>query len=582
MNSLRQNNKIKILFTTFILSIAIFSFKKISFYNHEFSLLNKNLRLLLNSNDVIERCQIAEKKLVEKYKNETYQSKWKGQNLDKYQNAIINLIKSPSIAEVKVYLPHIISSFFIFGIDLIIVFFWIGYCGCCCSPKCCCSGKDGVTFCGKMSYIISLTLSAIIVVICVASIILISNNFYSSINSSACALYKFTFHFLEGTKDDYSGLPKWKTLDDFASINDKYDQILENIKKLEIVKGCESDDEDCTTINKYINNINDKNKDFENANKNINNVKDTISPLFDTFENLKDGTLETINEYLNNYIDKYCKLGLNGLFAVLGLFSLLSLLILASYVTCSCLISRIIYHFIWNIQMTLTVIIFLVGMGLNIIGIVGKDSVSIIQYVKSSNNLNSEDPLLLKVDNDSVKYIDTCLNGNGDLTSLLGINNTYFPQFPLKIDEVQNNYDKVKNEESGDSDNQELKNIIKNYEIIIKIYDICENIENEINNPPNNVLGDCQFLGSDINIIIDQIRETLGKKTNLLSYIILGESFISALSVFFGLIVVNQYTGSYKSLSESEDDRRRKERERKIRSELAKRKLDSSDIPIKA
>ena len=464
MNSLRQNNKIKILFTTFILSIAIFSFKKISFYNHEFSLLNKNLRLLLNSNDVIERCQIAEKKLVEKYKNETYQSKWKGQNLDKYQNAIINLIKSPSIAEVKVYLPHIISSFFIFGIDLIIVFFWIGYCGCCCSPKCCCSGKDGVTFCGKMSYIISLTLSAIIVVICVASIILISNNFYSSINSSACALYKFTFHFLEGTKDDYSGLPKWETLDDFASINDKYDQIQQNIGTLKELKGCiQENKEYCETINGYIEKINAKKKDFENANENIQNVKDTISPLFDTFENLKDGTLETINEYLNNYIDKYCKLGLNGLFAVLGLFSLLSLLILASYVTCSCLISRIIYHFIWNIQMTLTVIIFLVGMGLNIIGIVGKDSVSIIQYVKSSNNLNSEDPLLLKVDNDSVKYIDTCLNGNGDLTSLLGINNTYFPQFPLDIDEVQKNYDKVKNEESENNDKQELKNIIKNY-----------------------------------------------------------------------------------------------------------------------
>ena len=233
--------------------------------------------------------------------------------------------------------------------------------------------------------------------------------------------------------------------------------------------------------------------------------------------------------------------------------------------------------------MTLTVIIFLVGMGLNIIGIVGKDSVSIIQYVKSSNNLNSEDPLLLKVDNDSVKYIDTCLNGNGNLTSLLGINNTYFPQFPLKIDEVQNNYNKVKNKNNEKSENdQKLTEIIENYETIIKIYDICENIKNEINNPPNNVLGDCQFLGSDINIIIDQIRETLGKKTNLLSYIILGESFISALSVFFGLIVVNQYTGSYRSLSESEDDRRRKERERKIRSELAKRKLDSSDIPIKA
>ena len=573
MGPLKQNKKIQILVATLIFSITIFSLKKISFQNNTFLQPDKSLRFLLDSKDVIERCQMAEKKFIENYENNTYKnqtdvSELNESDLDGYLKTFIELIKNKSLDNVKGLKDNInrfLLPLILVGVDIVVLFFWIAYCTCTCCPDCCCNGKNGVTCCGKMSYTINLVLSGVIVLTCMACIILVTNTIYASINSFGCSLYKFTFHVLDGTEDNYRSLPEWKNLDDINSIIDKYDQIINKINSLEYINNCNGDD--CKKLNGYIDKIKYSSTKFDVAKNCISEMKEKITPLFDTFEKLKD-SLDKINDILIKYIDKYCKLGLNGLFAIFGVFSLLSLIIIVLYITCSCLINRLIYHLIWNIQMLLSMVIFLVAVGLNIVGILGKDFAKVIRYVKSADNLNSDNPLFLKIDSENVKYVDTCLNGDGDLTNLLGINDNYYPKFPLN----DNEYTEVKNSNSN-------KEVVQ---LITEINENCESINNEINNPPKNILGNCQFAGSDIKIIIDQIIETLGYKMTLLSYFLLGECILTVLATFFGLIIVNQHTSSYSSVQETEDDIRRKERERKIRNELAKRKMDSSDIPIKA
>ena len=60
---------------------------------------------------------------------------------------------------------------------------------------------------------------------------------------------------------------------------------------------------------------------------------------------------------------------------------------------------------------------FLIGSIIALVGRIGDDAMSLVSYILSEENFESEDPLLLEKMGDAKKYLNICLHGNGSLES---------------------------------------------------------------------------------------------------------------------------------------------------------------------
>jgi hypothetical protein len=84
----------------------------------------------------------------------------------------------------------------------------------------------------------------------------------------------------------------------------------------------------------------------------------------------------------------------------------------------------------WNLChiyfMSLFIILigFAVGIGIGFIGNLAKDMTNVIEYITSTENLKSESPNVIGRSNIS-KYLDVCLNGDGNLARELNLTNTF-------------------------------------------------------------------------------------------------------------------------------------------------------------
>ena len=84
----------------------------------------------------------------------------------------------------------------------------------------------------------------------------------------------------------------------------------------------------------------------------------------------------------------------------------------------------------WNLChiyfMSLFIILigFAVGIGIGFIGNLAKDMTNVIEYITSTENLKSESPNVIGRSNIS-KYLDVCLNGDGNLSRELNLTNTF-------------------------------------------------------------------------------------------------------------------------------------------------------------
>lgn len=127
------------------------------------------------------------------------------------------------------------------------------------------------------------------------------------------------------------------------------------------------------------------------------------------------------------------------------------------------IIFKIIIHFLWMTLGILIIVNMLLGSILTILGVVGKDFVSVLHFIVSSENLKSEHPKIFSK-GESLKYINTCMNGNGDLSSAFN-----FDIITLSLNEIislRNNFIMSKNEF------KDLKesNTISLYENYLNIY----------------------------------------------------------------------------------------------------------------
>ena len=64
--------------------------------------------------------------------------------------------------------------------------------------------------------------------------------------------------------------------------------------------------------------------------------------------------------------------------------------------------------------MLLMIITLFLSIVFGLIGLVVHDAKAFIQYIISTNNLYSKDPLLIKVDSNVANLLNTCFNGDGE------------------------------------------------------------------------------------------------------------------------------------------------------------------------
>ena len=196
-------------------------------------------------------------------------------------------------------------------------------------------------------------------------------------------------------------------------MTDEYNQIKVELKEINDIEkkntACNNDnDEFCkyykTTFNEL---LSEDKRDFIEYLK-ISGKK--ISLMSDPINNIKNNTLDDIEEIMQ-YFDKEGKLGLYLLFCAIALLCLIGLLTLSFYFVCNCNCIVCLFHLFWNIEMLIIIITILVGVCFGIFGVFSKDLVPILKYVKSEENLNNTDPLLLKFNDDSNKELtNICFN----------------------------------------------------------------------------------------------------------------------------------------------------------------------------
>ena len=162
--------------------------------------------------------------------------------------------------------------------------------------------------------------------------------------------------------------------------------------------------------------LEDGQKEVENIGNSINDIKESISGM--------------IIDYSDD-INDYGKLGFKIVFSVLAVFDaaiaafMLLLFIFSGKLCNKCCCCRcafkIVIHLLWNIFALLMFLTLLIGSIFTIIGTLGKDFISVINYLVSDKNLNGEKPLFI---GDEGKKINACFNGNGDILTELGFNLT--------------------------------------------------------------------------------------------------------------------------------------------------------------
>ena len=179
----------------------------------------------------------------------------------------------------------------------------------------------------------------------------------------------------------------------------------------------------------------------------------SITSISDIDSTFNDFSNDILNDWLKyqDYINDYANIVFYALTGVLMLFGVIGFICVFFYTItnkCNCL--RIILHILWNFLALFTFILMLLGSIFGLLGIIGTDGVGVISYIFGEDNLiKSDKPIVLT--GDTGNYINTCVNGNGDLADQLKLrqNNTGIDsiekiyQMDSNITELNENISKV-------------------------------------------------------------------------------------------------------------------------------------------
>ena len=128
-------------------------------------------------------------------------------------------------------------------------------------------------------------------------------------------------------------------------------------------------------------------------------------------------------------IDEYGKLSVKVIFGALmamnvALAALMLLICMFSGKSCtSCCCCRCLFkfctHILWNVLALLMILSFIIGSLIAFLGRFGGDVMGVVSYIMSRENFDDQNSLILNRLNDAKEYLKECIHENGDIASLL-------------------------------------------------------------------------------------------------------------------------------------------------------------------
>ena len=350
---------------------------------------------------------------------------------------------------------------------------------CTCCGNCCCFSKNvkpGIL--GLIYYIIAVTLNAGVIIAAIVGFAR-SSKFTSSFDGATCSIINFIEHMKNG--EEKTEFPKWigtnnivSTLNSLsapiATIKSDYSSVFPGTDYNHVVNGYtsykgkidnnihtdlyvgvtglsnskvyplftskfENDNGEYSKLiieefNSVIKNGYDNIEGLKNAGATIsdpnsgldttlNGYSQTFSDMEQTISNVGDPAIDNILKVRDKAFDLFL-LAFKILYGVFLALAIALITLLSLYVWLKFTFLKIPTHIFWNVAMLICFLTLLIGSLLGIVTYIFNAISPVMTYLLSKDYL--EDPSsLFSQTGDSAKYVDICLNGNGDLSTALGV-----------------------------------------------------------------------------------------------------------------------------------------------------------------
>lgn len=557
MKKLKNTNFLYFLLAL-VLTINLMILKKSEiFENLTFKNINRNL-LEQRKKDYV--CDKAGSRLTDKYKTDYNEESIKTEGLNKAQQSIVDFIRDQKYDNIKPYIKHCAIFIFFLVLDIIFIFLWISYCSCCCC-SCCLFKKAKPNKCCSFIFLLISVICNLIVLIVSIIILGVLKSFFSRINGFGCSAYYFIDHIQLGLTPSYSNhQSEWEGINGIISklentktqaytIKSESNNLKSRIDNLSSQYGigqkCHSDymalQNNAEKINNLIDNSFDKLTD-SNSIEDLREVRQSI-------QEAEDDAGDIIYDSMHDHTNKYAKKIIVAIFTLTLIFSLLGILTVGLYFFFTTNIFRIIYIIIWNISMLLMLLSILAGVLFGIIGYVFSDAVKVVQYILSSENLNSPNPIVFESSDKYVSdLINTCANLDGNFSKVIeGGNeiNENLNEWKQNLAEYQNIRENIDCQENGKT------NQLKGY------YDnLLDIVDNSLNLTYNITNITCSFAKNDKNILLNEV-DTGGIKGIGLCACSFLVGLLLGISVLAGILFVHKYQLPSKNTSSNNTDNTR-------------------------
>ena len=225
-------------------------------------------------------------------------------------------------------------------------------------------------------------------------------------------------------------------------------------------------------IQKSLTSFNSLKANSSDLNESIGKAEDILNSLEKTFNKLNDKIGKKISKYSDD-IEHDGKLMFKIVFIGIILINIVLAILLICICVCSmkactsCCLFRCLFkfctHLLWNILALIMVISLLFGSLLSLSGKIGEDLISLIHYVLSEENFQSDHPLLLDKLKDDKKYLNICFYENGTLENEIEVRESLntledFENVLNRLGDITEDFNVLKNN-SFKSLKEKIKNI---------------------------------------------------------------------------------------------------------------------------
>ena len=538
--------KAKIFLINTILTFLLIKLKKLNNKNNFDKLFNIKLRKLFDQNNINYVCDKAGKSFNKKYEGGYDAKVFATKKPNKYQNSIINFLRDSKYKYIKKYYSRI-AIFFVFLV-----------CSCCCCN--CCLFKiasPNSKTCRKTWFLLSLICNFLVIIFSFVLLLLI-NPFFKKANGIACSIFTLIEHFREGIGNSYPqepngwiGFPKFidilnngnyqlNQISNFSQIIQAYYYVNNSYNNLE--------NEDTCNIT-YIINRNDFNSDFYttynilNSSTSFLDISDLIMEVedaYDVFTDSENDACQDVYDIFHDYINRHFKRTCLAIFSLTLIFGILGFIFLLLYFILKSNVFRITYIFIWNISMLLMIFSILLSIVFGILSYALYDSIQVIQFILSNDNLDNEDSIFFESNTYVSNIIDVCVNKDGDFLKTIideGFIDT-IRMITIFLNENINRYDNIiyqLNTTNCSNENEMYKQIIINFYELIK---------GKINAIVNIILSfintNCNFAKNDKMIVLSQI-ESSSKKAKVICGLSFVVGVLLGISILSGILFIHKY-----------------------------------------